>query len=226
MRIISAFHDYYDTASAYGIDQTVIYHRTLKIVEDVDLPGPPKPQMDRVYQKRTIHKFAIGFCGIVYPIIHVKEIDDTNHYLYSTEEVARFLADHGLATRRIKRWSRWHHFSIQDLASVEEWYKTTEWQKLSPLFSEYKSPIFIYGIGLGINPHRSALAINPKLLKYKFMRIKDPATAFQEIYMYISGVLGVDAKPMVAISDKDKQAAKGHDGEYSFKKPPGGGRWR
>jgi len=44
--------------------------------------------------------------------------------------------------------------------------------------------------------------------------------------MFISGVLGVQVRPTVEISDKDKQAAKGHDGEYSFKKPPGGGRWR
>jgi len=34
------------------------------------------------------------------------------------------------------------------------------------------------------------------------------------------------SNPTVEIGDKYKAIAKGHDGRYSFRKPPGGGRWR
>ena len=65
------------------------------------------------------------------------------------------------------------------------------------------------------------LVTNAQLKDFQFAKMKDPFTAFQDIYMYISGVLGVDAKPMVQISDKDLAHKRGHGGKYSFKKPPG-----
>jgi hypothetical protein len=54
----------------------------------------------------------------------------------------------------------------------------------------------------------------------KFMRIKDPAQAFQEIYMFIAGTLGLPELPMVEIEDKYKQQQHGHDHKYSFRKEP------
>ena len=69
---------------------------------------------------------------------------------------------------------------------------------------------------------QSELILNPELRKYDFVTVKDPPAAFQEIYMYISGVLGVPARSMVEISDREKARKHGHDGKYSFKKPPRG----
>ncbi|MBI2433967.1 MAG: hypothetical protein HYV26_13955 [Candidatus Hydrogenedentes bacterium] len=61
------------------------------------------------------------------------------------------------------------------------------------------------------------------------MAIKDAVTAFQEIHMYISGVLGVSANPTVTLSDTMIQAKHGFDSEFSFRKPAGKRgitRWR
>ena len=44
--------------------------------------------------------------------------------------------------------------------------------------------------------------------------------AFQEIEMYISGVLGINNKPTVEISDKNKIVGRGFDLKYSFRKDP------
>jgi len=57
------------------------------------------------------------------------------------------------------------------------------------------------------------------LKQYAFARMADPFTAFQEIQMYISGVLGTNENDMVQISDTDMRDAKGHD-NMSFKKYP------
>ena len=56
---------------------------------------------------------------------------------------------------------------------------------------------------------------------YRFVQIKDPPTAFQDIFMYIAGVIGITEPVTVKISDKELAKKKGHDGKYSFRKPPG-----
>jgi hypothetical protein len=44
--------------------------------------------------------------------------------------------------------------------------------------------------------------------------------AFQEIQMFISGVLGIDENPTVEVSDKDKIISRGFDYKWSFRKEP------
>jgi hypothetical protein len=54
------------------------------------------------------------------------------------------------------------------------------------------------------------IAENPSdLHSVDFARVMPPWEAYQELSMYIGGVLGADASLMVAISDTDMRAAKG-----------------
>ncbi len=191
--------------------------------------------MEKWHQVREVNKFVIGFCGVLFPIVEVRELLSTKFeitHLYNSQQCLEYLEQKKIPTKSLpKRYYRSYYrrrdFSIQDKSLVENFYKDLGWTKLVPVFQEYKVPVFLYGVGFGVQQkHRAALVLNPKLETYKFARAKDPSSAFQDIYMYISGVLGVDTKPMIEIADKYKQAAKGHDGEYSFKKPPGKGRWR
>ena len=59
---------------------------------------------------------------------------------------------------------------------------------------------------------------NPVLKDFQFFRAVSTYQAFQEISMYISGVIGVGEKNTVTISDKDMRDAKGFD-DWSFKNP-------
>ena len=84
-----------------------------------------------------------------------------------------------------------------------------------------QSPIFLYtsdkeGYGFG---HKK-FYINPKLQDEEFYRVFDPFMAYQELSMYISGVLGVGERPTVDISDIDMAAKKGFDNK-SFRTDPG-----
>ena len=56
-----------------------------------------------------------------------------------------------------------------------------------------------------------------KTWKRRINRIKNSYSAFQDIYMYISGVLGNTEKNMVQISDKDMLYKRGFN-KWSFKK--------
>lgn len=83
---------------------------------------------------------------------------------------------------------------------------------LLKIFVEKHTPVFIYGDCLDgeyKTGKSKELIINPKLQDWGFQSVKDPVTAFQDIFMYISGVLGVDAPKMIEISDKEKAKKKG-----------------
>jgi hypothetical protein len=63
------------------------------------------------------------------------------------------------------------------------------------------------------------VAFDTRLKDYKFYKVFDPYTAFQELDMFISGVLTREGNPMAGISDTDLRDKKGFD-KMSFKKAP------
>ena len=83
------------------------------------------------------------------------------------------------------------------------------------LFRESKTPIFVY------DTYRrdDAFIINPILKDYEFYKVVDAFTAFTELQMFISGVLGVGEKEIVEIEDKYKIGQHGFD-KWSFRKEP------
>jgi hypothetical protein len=60
----------------------------------------------------------------------------------------------------------------------------------------------------------------PILKDYKFFKVKDTFTAFQEISMYQFGVLGCTEKDICVVSDKDRLDQRGFDPKYGFRKRP------
>src|SRR5688572_25745969 len=64
MRLHTDFHDYYDNAVGYGIDDNVHYNRFTKKVE-INLK--PKKDFPRVFFHTT--PFLLGFCGEIHPIL-------------------------------------------------------------------------------------------------------------------------------------------------------------
>lgn len=61
--------------------------------------------------------------------------------------------------------------------------------------------------------------VNPMLSEYQFYKMYDPYSAFQEVEMFIGGVLGDPGNPMADIDDKHLAKQKGFDC-YSFKTLP------
>lgn len=222
MLIVSDFHDYYDTCTSYGVDKTVVYNRTTQLLtHKLDLRVPPTETTKGVLE---IQKFIIGFCGKLFPIVSIyRWATHTHSCFYTADECLNLAGFRKQYKSKIMR-SWYGSFSLSDKAEVGKFFDPHTWHSLLPIFQLYKVPVFF--VGNIFEQHGKNLMLNPKLATFSFAKVKDPQSAFQDIYMYISGVLGVDERPMIVVSDKDKAAAKGHDDFYSFKRPPGGGRWR
>lgn len=219
MLITSKFHDYYDSASTYGIDKTIVYNRTRRELVDPDKIG--------IYSRDFTIKsgkgsgnwstdyFLIGFCGNSFPCIRVTGksfgvsvvlVDD---YFYDMESLTNATAPYGADEYISNQYTVWRPHYHHGL-----WFDT---EVPDDAFRKYNSPILVYHRNRNSN---YILTVNPKLSDFKFMRMKDPHTAFQEIQQYLSGVLGSPEKETVTISDKDMAVSKGFD-KWSFKKPPG-----
>lgn len=236
MLIVSKFHDYYDTAiGVAGVDKSVVYNRQTKQISKGRGNGDANTTDNR-YSSIKINGIeynyrlrCIGFCGGFYPLVEVEEIWTNNHGIreckayifYDKNNLLNYVKQNKILKKKIWNFAFGYRggnlplsADIRSEREIESFYDLNNWGSLKSIFRKHNTPVFIVGYYIGIN-------INPELKKWKFAKIKDPFTAFQDIYMYISGVLGVDNKPMVQISDKDMAHKKGHGGKYSFKKPPG-----
>lgn len=216
MLIVSEFHDYYDTAIAHGVDKTVVYRREHKVIGK----DPSYPQIITDVKRRNWHSrtFVVGFAGNLYPGVWIERAAGSDDQVfYSLDDFERWLADVGAEVREDK----WFWRGSTDLLHSQvrrNHFDAAKHKGLLKIFTDHRTPIFLW--------RRDQVVINPTLKEWKFQKVKDPFTAFQDIYMFISGVLGVDARETVQISDKDLASKRGHDGKYSFRKYPGGGRWR
>lgn len=65
-----------------------------------------------------------------------------------------------------------------------------------------------------------ALVLNPRLANLNMAQAMDPATVFQEVSQFISGVAPGQQMPMVEISDNDKIHKRGFDPKYGFRTRP------
>lgn len=241
MYIISKFKDYYDGAVGMGIDKSIVYKRN---ESEIDTPDYIKNVIsvnekydwgekfttdygynipDGKFNSTIIH---IGFCGKLYLGFKFSKKSDTHrlNYSYDTE----IIYDIEEAKKRleletvINRWSRNKKTKrdlLEDYLFKLNSVDPTEW------FRNFNTPIFAIGCDVKTeakdifyNSQSIKTTINPILKNYEFAKVFDPYTAFQEIQMYISGVLGVDKNVDNPImSEKQKVAQHGMD-KWSFRR--------
>jgi hypothetical protein len=83
------------------------------------------------------------------------------------------------------------------------------------VFVEYLCPIIV--ISRVVNEPRHSIVFNGLLRNFDFMKVKDPFQAYQDLSMYVGGVLGSPEKETVKISDECMRDKKGFD-KWSFRK--------
>ena len=245
MYIISKKKDYYDgVAGTTGIDKTIIYDRQIIEIENNDLPkifqqyslwtnpktspfvklGNTNIKKElRVVYASTYH-FIVGFCGKLYvgwklysegknPRTGEKELITT--ITYDNENIIKLVEDHS-----------WGSYFKDDLDYVLT-YNPIE------LFREFNSPIFLYDHNYNRTDidrywrtdidrywrNHPKFFINPLLKEYQFYKVFNAIQAFQEIQMFLGGVLGNKEKEIVNVADKYKITQHGFD-KWSFRKEP------
>lgn len=245
MYIISKRKDYYDgVAGTTGIDKTIVYNRQIIEVDEKDYPRVfqrynafsnknPSPfnkigSVDVKYELRAAgvygHAaiFIIGFCGKLYVGCKLYSEGETDAsyggkklittITYDMENLKGLLQDYG--------WSG----KFEDNLNYVLTYDPIE------IFREFNSPVFVYDNDYGrtyfpnsnwSNNHK--FFINPLLKEYQFYKVFDAVQAFQEISMFLGGVLGKGEKEIVEVADKYKIGQHGFD-KWSFRKMPENGK--
>jgi hypothetical protein len=224
MYIVSKFSDYYDGVMGLGIDKTVVYNRTTSFAPYPDKRFDPElyDLLDvlpstRTGKQATLRGMVLLICGEAIPFIQI-EIDGKKNNFYSKEKLVDFCVAKDIRTR-LTEWF-WRRESIDSWAGMERFLSNKKFSTLTRLHHINKCPIIL----CTSQSKEKAIVLNPNLKELGYQTQKDPYTLFQNIYMFISGVLGVNERPMVEVSDKDLADKRGHGGEYSFRTAPGQGK--
>lgn len=229
MYVISKFKDYYDgVIGTMGVDKTIVYERNLIEIEDEKKILKEFKIKDSSWNHRRenhflnigymntdskkykeVNNFIVGFCGKLYLGwkfgYEVKERDERGVIV----EVTKFDIIYGYdnAKKHLKS-GFWKDTSQEDIDYVLN-YESID------MFRTLKSPIFIFDRSKPRNG--STLIINPNLKEYEFYKVVDSFTAFQEIQMFIGGILGIGEKEIIKVEDKYKIPQHGFD-KWSFRK--------
>lgn len=237
MKIISKFHDYYDTVLSTGQDLSVTYERTSSDIETVELEHvslfnelveaqnrwtfqPVRTfQPYKVYGKEdsvTIseERISVAFCGKVHNIVIFTCQDETT--VCSTEQqVITYLKKHKQEkflqdNRECRRLTKW---VTMDTSKVNT----------DAIHLAFNTPIIAIRFKRKDRWHHSdysspdvTLTLNPCLKDLKFQSVVGPYIAFQELSMYLANQLACEQQPPVEIDDKYKLQGKGFD-NVSFK---------
>ena len=231
MRIISKTNDYYDSAQAFGQDQSVIYNRKKRIIElvETELGILDDFNFFRLYlsNNSTIDRHVLGFCGSIYPVYELY-LDSKYHYAFGARDIDKILSVKKYKVER-KDWNKENYRGISNRDRViGESIKIGGFQSIKYLdiFVKYDTPIWLFnpdkqweGIHKGWR-HYWKLVINPTLKRYNFAKVIDPYNAYQEIAMFMEGALAHEKIPdPTNVPDEYLAKAKGFD-SWSFRKQP------
>jgi hypothetical protein len=223
--------DYYDgVVQSVGMDKTIVYER--EIIEITDNKKMPEQFKHRHWTERRENRFSsvcradvdkkktkkyvdvrgfvVGFCGKLYlgwkfkfnriawdeNIKSKVELTQTD-IIYGYENAKQYLkADY---------WGS----NLADEIKYIESYDPID------LFRKNKTPIFVYDT----EKRDDVFIVNANLKDYEFYRVIDAFTAFTELQMFISGVLGTGEKEIIEVEDRYKIGQHGFD-KWSFRKEP------
>ncbi len=220
MRIISNFHDYYDCIQAYGQDQKFMYMRKPQLFL---LDNNPFSEARLYHYHRDIehHEYFIGFCGKIYPLTVVSYgpwgEPDIKSVCYTVEDVDAFINEH-YDKKTIKRYYDKKGWGWFRQGCVQQFFKDGKalQDRHEKMFIDSSNPLFVLDTWRNAD-HKFRLNYNTSLKKFKFFKIFPTVLAYQEISMYLGGVLGQANPTIPEISNEDKIASKGFD-KYSFRK--------
>jgi len=229
--------DYYDgVAGTVGIDKTIIYKREIKEFTKNEIPSPFKHTGSNYYIKqipsflrlggysiKKEHKkiyegysyFIIGFCGKLY--IGWRFYINNNNLNKKLSSI--ILYDFNQIKELLDYKQAWCG-NLEDHAKNVLDYDALE------LFRKFNTPVFIYDhdydrkISISGWYENPRFIINPVLNDYEFYRVFDTFQTFQEIQMFLGGVLGNHEKKIIEVADKYKIEQHGFD-KWSFRKEKG-----
>jgi len=248
MRIISDFKDFYDTALAMGADSRVAFIRHSQSFDELPeewepmRPGASGHAGIRVGEwEISIRPLVIAFCGVIYHGVGVESQkamgppDCHESFFYRYEDYATWCAEQGAPLTPWPRRHTWKHhhwrtepyhekkrLSLRHIEPARAWFEDMNPTQYRDLFVERKVPVATCVGKPGQYASHNAmvlLEINGSLANYQFYRVFGAYEAYQELSMFMAGVLSGEDGPMAGIDDDSLRREKGFDC-HSFRKAP------
>lgn len=244
MRIISKFKDYYDSAAGYGVDMTVVYERSSHTLPNWSI-DPEQQQNVQQWKDivaacdaithsdrfRNIHRHSehkvvfVGIAGKIYVGLALHyHMNDPKKELWKpiryNDQFAQMYVwkPENLNDAQLDAKARQYAWGDNEAATLREWFTANESARVVEnidLFTKYNMASFVAVRA----SNGTSVEINPQLQGYGFQRMMDGFTAFQEISMFVTGVLAQKEQMTYVPTDKELLYARGHD-DKSFKTPP------
>lgn len=239
MRIISKFKDYYDSALAYGQDDSTGYMRQTRVIvrEDlvpqrdlndafrqlgVSLPSLRCRQPEGWVWREGPDMGVLAFCGRAYPF-----------YALTLGKGGSQINRDAVSEKTIFSWDKafedhvWQPPAyVRDEGDWREALAASAKADLTAWNLEHRSPAVVLmprgHVGDRAGPEFGwpRIIVDPCLADFGFQKAVDPFAAFQEISMFLGGVLASTNEPPSPQTDREKVASHGFDPKYGFRKPP------
>ncbi len=231
MRIISDFHDYYDGAMAFGQDMRVVYERRTAV-------GPASARLAKLLRSMPGHALRVHSSRDLRMVPYLVVVAGKAHLGYERRPgsavsqpggdvhgIDAVLATPGLPPARDKRGSfDWWDGSERYSFNRKGLEQATEALSRMDLVEDciaLKAPLLM--VRFDGNAREVEVVRNPELRSHRFGVVMDAYALFQEIDMFVSGVMPAAGREMVTLSDEDRRDKGGFD-EWSFRRHPGDAR--
>lgn len=227
MRIIGG-HDYYDSAMAFGRDTETVFIRHKKDSNKQKLgwmtAGVENArQIDKPWMRDTFYwPITVYFCDTIYRgVYHNDQVTyGVRHFVWKAADIKIEKLDKpGRYFFSRERETPFQWTLNQD--SVEGYFTPEKMSKFEIDRMIDNRIAFAYRVRDAFNKGDGEFHVNEEGLKdIGFQKAVDPWTAFQELSMWVGGVLPKSGNPMVEIEDNKMKIAKaGFDDKVSFRHP-------
>ena len=241
MRIISKFNDYLDGCQSLGQDKSILWNRQQAefpwkgspfgaVNYALQLSGGFSPKMKGV--SLTFSKSCVYFAGKAYPFVRVSFLVYPNiqtytqpmapQHFYTAEALSDYLEEvHGLFLDDIAYHRHDYSHLGKGKKAVQNWFTETRrvGQTLYAEILKARLACVLAPWGSADTDQRqSVCVVEPVLKEIQFYRALPAAQAYQEMAMFLGGVLPAQSTMPIHISDKDRVLQHGFN-KYSFRKP-------
>ncbi len=217
MRIFGG-HDYYDCALSMGIDPTIVMVREKSKSVSVKEVGESLLwfKMCILPSRTELSRVSIVFCGKLYRGAILHKYEQIAHTFWNATKLREFAAAEE-KKGNIGVYRTWYSRRNEKEPTIEDYFTPVDAPKnVRQYMIDHKIAILVER-EVGWNED-IRFEVNPIGLKQLgFAKALDPYTAFQELSMWIGGILGGTSPEIVTITD-DKVLIENHGfDKHSFR---------
>lgn len=235
MRIISKTHDYYDGASAHGVDQNIVFVRDAVTIKNNEKDHPAFHHhlflQDKINSIRLVDGYWHRPAFRLLSMDHINERIDGKVYWSHTETlfvlfVGKLYPVVVVKTNTDTKKFESYFYDAATFLSCKYLQSRINARliKTANAFFDYSYPdLTEFAITNKIavaTIHNGKTVINDTVEQYEFFKMFDAYSAFQELDMFISGTLAYPHNFMIEVGDKSKVKKHGFDEKYGFRTRP------